>query len=332
MTIPDPSIEDLDVEPEKAGVGVHLPTLATVGRDIPAFVVKAKRDGYEAVFIETTLMMRDDPKISASAVMEKVEADADRRPAMRSAMADWLSARAITLGLVGVDGKVWESTRRLRAMARLYTFWHYRDGLTKALDHVPYTSEQAVHAYVRVVLLWARQWDPLTHAAPQEIEFASPTRPEPFGSTSAVAGRAAELDKIALPIIVESDLGELLFAHRREDGRAAIERSTKEERESTALAAKMMVGLIQEAVHALRLDPTLSVLSAYNRMRAYANSYLGGALARIDVAPQTMTAAVQRVVAVVGRWDELSRDERATFLAKHPEFRALLAPMKDSDV
>lgn len=195
---------------------------------------------------------------------------------------------------------------RMVQQARLYTFLPYRRGLARTFDRAPYDTEEALHAYLRVLILWLKYWPGLGCLV--DLESEGPADRDPYAAFG-----------LGLPAIALDDLGALLDAHqRRVTGRT--------DPAGVGIGRDVLVSGLRSAVVAQRRDPVVSALTAYNHIRDAANSRLGGALARADLHPRLMLDVDAEVVEAVTRWGTLDGEARDAFLQRHPFWAVVLRP------
>jgi hypothetical protein len=181
--------------------------------------------------------------------------------------------------------------KRLYEQARAYTFLAYRDGLVRLLARIPFTAEATVHAYVRVVLEWARTWRGLTRASdnrPSDSQtgdagrLALATEALP---PEALAADARKRAHIALPLVVAHDVRALI---RMFSEREADRTEPEAGRVFEDVAVETVLAQLEAAVVQLVEDASLSALTAGNLVRPSANRFLGGALLRTrKLTPET---------------------------------------------
>jgi hypothetical protein len=183
--------------------------------------------------------------------------------------------------------------------ARLWTFLPYRRGFAQ-LAEATGAREHTVHAYLRVLLTWARAWLPLTSCTAHE----------------ATHGRVP----VALPHVAAVDLEALLRPHIVGPPMAA------------AAGAQQLLQGVRDAVVRMRAEPGMPLVSAYNFVRPLANEQLGGALGRIRVAAGDLALLDTELCGLLsGGWARRDEAERAAFLARRPALRALFRQIGEAE-
>jgi hypothetical protein len=257
-------------------------------------------NGLDVAFVETAVWQRARRKPGAVGV------DPVNRLAHARGVPGRFNAKLKKINAEIFQRPVVNPTTALFEQARVATFLPYRDGLASGLASTPFSSEQAVHAYVRVLLVWAKSWIPLTVTTAEERardarlqrEFRFPV--------------SVKLNHVGIPHIASEDLVALLEAHRRFEPRA---------HDLAELAtAEVLLDQTRAAISMLRADESLHVLSAYNYVRSTANLHLGGALARLRISEEDLNELDSELHDLLfgGGLSALSREEREALFARRP--------------
>jgi hypothetical protein len=166
-------------------------------------------------------------------------------------------AEGRAVGHVAGDAK---PTTKLLVMARRGTFLPYRDGLKDQFARLRPGVDSMVRGYLRALLRWADDWPELAQATNEEAKADSSNLASDLDAVRGLPRAAAKLmAEVRFPDYAVGDVASIIDSAGRE--------SSTPTRKGAAGIARVLVESLSLAVAQRRVDPTLSVLTAYNSIR-----------------------------------------------------------------
>lgn len=166
-------------------------------------------------------------------------------------------AEGRAVGHVAGDAK---PATKLLIMARRGTFLPYRDGLKDQFSRLRPGVDSMVRGYLRALLRWANDWQELARATNEEATAESSNLTSDLDAVRGLPRAAAKvMAEVRFPDYAVTDVASIIDSGGRESSTPA--------RKAAADVARVLVESMALAVAQRRVDPTLSVLTAYNSIR-----------------------------------------------------------------
>ena len=158
-------------------------------------------------------------------------------------------------------------TTKLLVMARRAMFLPYRDGLKGQLARLQPGVDSMVRGYLRTLVRWADDWPELARATNEEARAVSGDGSSGLDAAQSLPRAVAKLmSEVRFPDYAVNDVASIIDSGERE--------SSSSTRKAAAGTARVLVDSLTLAVAQRRLDPTLSVLTAYNSIRPHQSKAL----------------------------------------------------------